>query len=106
MDMIYESSELFQYIGIITLIAYGIYILLATIEFFIEIFTKKFNFNYIKEISANFSVLIPNIGTEIITGSFFLIVFTYIAKLIPWSISNNCMSFIVCLILVDFLYYL
>lgn len=105
MDIIYESSDLFVYVGLITSLFFAVYLFLAVIEFFIEIHTGKFTLNYIKEISANISVLIPNIGTEIITGSFFLIIFVYIGNIIPWSITNNWMTFIVCLMLVDFLYY-
>jgi len=67
MDIIYESSELFVYVGLITSLFFAVYLFFALIE----IYTGKFTLNYIKEISVNISVLIPNSGTEIIIGSFF-----------------------------------
>lgn len=105
MDIIYDNIELFENIGFLTIIFYGIYLFLAIIEFFFEIYTKKFTFNYIKEVSANISVLIPYIITEIMTGTLFFVVFLYIENFIPWSIANNWMSFVLCVIIIDFLYY-
>jgi sterol desaturase/sphingolipid hydroxylase (fatty acid hydroxylase superfamily) len=105
MEIIYTYSELFENIGLLTLLSYSIYLIIATVEFLIEIYTKKLTFNYLKEISANLSVYIPFRLTEIVTGSLFLIIFTYIATLIPWSLQNNTLSFILCLVFVDFLYY-
>jgi len=105
MDMIYESSELFSKVGLLTSILTSLYLFLGLIEFFIEIITKKLTRDYIREISANVSVLIPNIISGILSGSFFYIIFTNISKVVFWNIPNNWISFILCLIFVDFLYY-
>ena len=78
---------------------------LAIIEFFYELYKKKITTWRLGEMWASFSVFIvaqffEKIGTVVFAGA---IIFT--AEFIPWEIPVNIWTTVLCLLVVDFLYY-
>ncbi|SHG28274.1 sterol desaturase family protein [Flagellimonas flava] len=78
---------------------------LAIVEFFYELYKKKINKWRLGEMWASFSVFIvaqffEKIGTLIFAGSFIVV-----AKFVPWEIPVNIWTTLLCLLFVDFLYY-
>ncbi|MEM9649625.1 MAG: sterol desaturase family protein [Bacteroidota bacterium] len=89
-------------------VLFGIFafsITLAIVEFFYELYKKKINKWRLGEMWASFSVFIvaqffEKIGTLIFAGSFIVV-----AKFVPWQIPVNVWTTLLCLLFVDFLYY-
>lgn len=93
----------------IGLIIYGIVafsLLLAVVEFFYELYKKKIDRWRLGEMWASFSVfivaqLMEKTSTLLFAGSLILI-----GSFIPWQIPVNVWTTLLCLIVVDFIYYL
>ncbi len=92
----------------ITLVIYLITsfsLLLAIAEFFYELYKKKINKWRLGEMWASFSVfivaqLMEKTSTLIFAGSIVVV-----GELIPWQIPVNNWTTVLCLLLVDFIYY-
>lgn len=92
-------------IGLIIYIMTGFSLLLAIVEFFYELYKKKINKWRLGEMWASFSVfivaeLMEKASTLIFAGSLILI-----GEFIPWEIPVNGWTTVLCLLLVDFVYY-
>lgn len=92
----------------IGLVLFGLFIFsmtLALVEFFYELYKKKITKWRLGEMWASFSVflvaqLTEKIGTVVFAGSFI-----FIAKYIPWQIPVNIWTTLLCILVIDFLYY-
>jgi len=92
----------------IELVLLGIFIFsmgLAIVEFFYELYKKKITKWRLGEMWASFSVFIiaqlfEKISTLIFVGAFFVV-----AEFIPWQIPVNIWTTLLCILLIDFLYY-
>ncbi|MEO0570298.1 MAG: sterol desaturase family protein [Bacteroidota bacterium] len=92
----------------IGLVLFGLFIFslaLAVVEFFYELYKKKITKWRLGEMWASFSVflvaqLTEKIGTVVFAGSFI-----FIAQFIPWQIPVNIWTTLLCILVVDFLYY-
>lgn len=78
---------------------------LAVVEFFYELYKKKITKWRLGEMWASFSVFIvaqlfEKISTFIFAGAFFVV-----AEFIPWQIPVNIWTTLLCLLLIDFIYY-
>ncbi|MDN5215142.1 sterol desaturase family protein [Fulvivirgaceae bacterium BMA12] len=90
------------------LVLWGIFIFsmgLAVVEFFYELYKKKITKWRLGEMWASFSVFIvaqlfEKISTFIFVGSFFVF-----AEFISWQIPVNIWTTILCILLIDFIYY-
>jgi len=81
-------------------------ITLAVIEFFYELYKKKITKWRLGEMWASFSVFIvaqffEKIGTIVFAGSIIVV-----SQFIPWQIPVNIWTTLLCLVVVDLLYYL
>lgn len=92
----------------IELVIFGIFLFsltLAIVEFFIELYKKKLNKWRLGEMWANFGVFIMAQLIEKTSNSIFVGAFFFVGSYIPWSIPVNIWTTLLCLILVDFVYY-
>ena len=92
-------------IGLVALILFIFAIGLASLEFIYELHKRKINKRRLGEMWASFSVFLvaqitEKMGTLVIT-----VVFYALSKLIPWHIPVNIWTTILCILLLDFLYY-
>jgi sterol desaturase/sphingolipid hydroxylase (fatty acid hydroxylase superfamily) len=92
-------------IGLIIYIILGFSLVLAVVEFFYELYKKKIDKWRLGEMWASFSVfivaqLMEKTSTLIFVGAFILV-----GELIPWQIPVNIWTTLLCLVLVDFIYY-
>ncbi|MEL7121305.1 MAG: sterol desaturase family protein [Bacteroidota bacterium] len=92
-------------IGLIIYIIISFSLLLAIAEFFYELYKKKINKWRLGEMWASFGVfiiaqLMEKSSTLIFIGAFF-----FVGEYIPWQIPVNIWTTLLCLILVDFIYY-
>jgi len=103
MEDIVKQME--ENIGLIIYIILGFSLVLAVVEFFYELYKKKIDKWRLGEMWASFSVfivaqLMEKTSTLIFVGAFILV-----GELIPWEIPVNIWTTVLCLILVDFIYY-
>lgn len=92
-------------IGLIIYAIIGFSLLLAVVEFFYELYKKKINKQRLGEMWASFGVfiiaqLLEKTSTLIFIGAFF-----FVGEKIPWQIPVNIWTTLLCLLLVDFIYY-
>ena len=80
-------------------------VVLALVEFGWELYTKKIDRNRLKEMGASIWVFLFNTLTERVGSVLYFLSFFWLAKLIPWQIPVNTWTAIVCLLVIDFLYY-
>lgn len=92
-------------IGLVVLIILAFSIGLAIVEFCYELYKKKINKWRLGEMWASFSVYIVAQLTEKISVVGFTAAFYFLAKYIPWQIPINIWTTILCILLIDFLYY-
>jgi sterol desaturase/sphingolipid hydroxylase (fatty acid hydroxylase superfamily) len=92
-------------IGLIIYAILGFSVILATVEFFYELYKKKINRWRLGEMWASFSVFLVAQVMEKASALVFIGAFFYVGELIPWQIPVNIWTTILCLILVDFIYY-
>jgi len=92
-------------IGLVILIIFGFSITLAIVEFFYELYKKKINKERLGEMWASFGVFIIAQLLEKTTSLIFVGAFIYVGEYIPWQIPVNIWTTLLCLILVDFVYY-
>lgn len=93
----------------VELVLLGIFLFsmsLAIVEFFYELYKKKIDKKRLGEMWASFSVflvsqLFEKTGTVIFAGSLI-----FMASFIPWEIPVNIWTSLLCLIVVDLLYYI
>lgn len=93
-------------IGWVLLAIFAFSMTLAVIEFFYELYKKKITKWRLGEMWASFSVyivaqLFEKISTFIFAGAFIVA-----SEFIPWQIPINIWTTLLCLLLVDFLYYI
>lgn len=103
MEAIIAKME--NHIGLVLLGMFVFSMGLAIVEFFYELYKKKITRWRLGEMWASFSVFIvaqffEKISTLIFAGAFFLI-----AEFIPWQIPVNIWTTLLCILLIDFLYY-
>ncbi len=103
MDEVIKSIE--EHIGLIIYVILGFSILLASVEFIYELYKKKINRWRLGEMWASFSVFLVAQFLEKTTTLVFVGSFLFIGELIPWQIPVNTWTTLLCLILVDFIYY-
>lgn len=92
-------------LNLIVISLLGFSVLLATIEFFYELYKKKIDRWRLGEMWASFSVFIGAQLTEKIGTYIFVAIFVKIAEWIPWEIPVNGWTAFLAILLVDFLYY-
>lgn len=92
-------------IGIVVLIILAFSLGLAVVEFIYELYKKKINRWRLGEMWASFSVFIVAQLTEKISVIGFTAAFYFLSKYIPWQVPINIWTTILCIILIDFLYY-
>ena len=78
---------------------------LAFIEFCYELYKKKINKWRLGEMWASFSVFIVAQLTEKMSTVAFAGAFYFLSTFIPWQIPVNIWTTILCIVLIDFLYY-
>lgn len=78
---------------------------LAILEFGYELYKKKINRWRLGEMWASFSVFLVDQLLDKSTTILFVGIFAYIGEQIPWEIPINIWTTLLCLILVDFVYY-
>ncbi len=103
MDAIVKNIE--ENIELIIYVILGFSIALATVEFFYELYKKKINLRRLGEMWASVSVflvaqLMEKTSTLIFAGAFLLV-----GNWIPWQIPVNIWTTLLCLVLLDFVYY-
>ncbi|MEM7186075.1 MAG: sterol desaturase family protein [Bacteroidota bacterium] len=101
-DIILKMEE---HIGLVLLAIFVFSMGLAVVEFFYELYQKKITKWRLGEMWASLSVFIvaqffEKIGTVIFAGAFY-----FIAQFIPWQIPVNIWTILLCILLIDFLYY-
>lgn len=92
-------------IGLVIFIIFGFSVGLALIEFCYELYKKKINKWRLGEMWASFSVFIVAQLTEKISLVIFTAGFYYISQYITWQIPITIWTTILCILLIDFLYY-
>ncbi|MEM6378572.1 MAG: sterol desaturase family protein [Bacteroidota bacterium] len=92
-------------IGLVILIIFGFSITLALVEFFYELYKKKINRWRLGEMWASFGVFIIAQFLEKSTTLIFVGAFIVVGEYIPWQVPVNAWTTLLCLILVDFIYY-
>lgn len=92
-------------IGIALFIILGFSIGLAIVEFIYELYKKKINRWRLGEMWASFSVYIVAQLTEKFSVIGFTAAFYFLSKYIPWQVPINIWTTILCILLIDFLYY-
>lgn len=92
-------------IGIALFIILGFSIGLAIVEFIHELYKKKINRWRLGEMWASFSVYIVAQLTEKFSVIGFTAAFYFLSKYIPWQVPINIWTTILCIVLIDFLYY-
>ncbi len=92
-------------IGLIVLIIFAFSMVLAIVEFCYEVYTKKINKWRLGEMWASFSVFLVAQLTEKIGTIAFAGAFLFISNYIPWEIPVNIWTTILCILVIDFLYY-
>ncbi|MEM8890993.1 MAG: sterol desaturase family protein [Bacteroidota bacterium] len=92
-------------IGLAVLIILAFSMGLAIVEFFYELYKKKINKWRLGEMWASFSVFLVAQLTEKISVVAFTGAFYFLSQYIPWQIPINIWTTILCILLIDFLYY-
>lgn len=103
MDVLIQKME--EDIGLVILIILGFSLALAIVEFGVELYKKKITKWRLGEMWASFSVFIVAQLTEKMSIAAFTAAFYYLSKIIPWEIPVNIWTTILCILLIDFLYY-
>ncbi|WP_044212006.1 sterol desaturase family protein [Flammeovirga sp. OC4] len=103
METIVKQME--DNIGLIIYIIIYLSLLLAIVEFFYELYKKKINKQRLGEMWASFGVFIIAQLLEKTSSLIFLGAFFFIGEYIPWQIPVNTWTTLLCLILIDFIYY-
>ncbi len=98
-------QEMEDHIGLAVLIIFAFSMGLAIVEFCYELYKKKINKWRLGEMWASFSVFIVAQLVEKISVVGFATAFYFLAKNIPWQIPINIWTTILCILLIDFLYY-
>lgn len=98
-------KQIENHIGLIIYILFGFSLLLAVVEFFYELYKKKINKWRLGEMWASFSVFIVAQLMEKLSTLVFMGAFIMVDEYIPWQIPINIWTTLLCLILLDFLYY-
>jgi len=103
MEDIIKTME--ENINLIISVIFIFSILLAIVEFFWELYRKKINKWRLGEMWASFGVfiiaqLMEKTSTLIFVGAFF-----FLGEYVPWQIPVNIWTTLLCLLLVDFIYY-
>lgn len=92
-------------IGLVAIIILIFSLGLALVEFIYELYKKKINKWRLGEMWASLSVYIVAQITEKASIIGFTTAFYFLSKYIPWQIPINIWTTILCIILIDFLYY-
>ncbi len=92
-------------IGLVVLIILTFSIGLAIVEFFYELYKKKITKWRLGEMWASLSVYIVAQLTEKLSVVGFTTAFYFLAKYIPWEVPINIWTTLLCILLIDFLYY-
>ena len=92
-------------IGIALLIIIVFSIGLAIVEFIYELYKKKIDKWRLGEMWASFSVFIVAQITEKLNVISFTAAFYFLSKYIPWQVPINIWTTILCILLIDLLYY-
>ena len=92
-------------IGIVIFLILVFSVGLAIVEFFYELYKKKITKWRLGEMWASFSVFIVAQLTEKISVVAFTAAFYLLSQYIPWQIPINIWTTILCILLIDFLYY-
>ncbi|MDT7831317.1 sterol desaturase family protein [Flavobacteriaceae bacterium S356] len=92
-------------IGIALFIIIVFSIGLAIVEFIYELYKKKINKWRLGEMWASFSVFIVAQITEKFSVIGFTAAFYFLSKYIPWQVPINIWTTILCILLIDLLYY-
>lgn len=92
--------------GLIIYLIFGFSILLAVVEFFYELYKKKINKWRLGEMWASFGVFLIAQLLEKSTTLLFAGALIWAAEYIPWQIPVNIWTTLLCLIVLDFVYYL
>ncbi|MEM6804474.1 MAG: sterol desaturase family protein [Bacteroidota bacterium] len=103
MEQIIKQME--DNIGLVIFLIFGFSMALAIVEFFYELYKKKINKWRLGEMWASFGVFIIAQLLEKSTSLIFVGAFFWLAEFIPWQIPVNIWTSLLCLILVDFVYY-
>lgn len=103
MEEIIKQTE--DNIGLLIFIIYIFSVLLGVVEFCYELYQKKINKQRLGEMWASLGVfimaqLMEKISTLIFVGAFILV-----GEYVPWQIPVNTGTTLLCLVLVDFIYY-
>ncbi len=92
-------------IGLYIFIIFTFSITLAAVEFFYELYKKKIDKQRLGEMWASFGVFMIAQLLEKSTALIFVGAFFLVGEYIPWQIPVNVWTTLICLILVDFIYY-
>ncbi len=92
-------------IGLAIFIIFAFSIGLALIEFCYELYQKKITKWRLGEMWASFSVFLVAQLTEKISVVAFTGAFYYLSTFIPWEVPINIWTTLLCVLLIDFLYY-
>jgi len=103
MEDIIKTTE--ENINLLISVIFIFSIILAVVEFFWELYKKKINIWRLGEMWASFSVFIIAQLLEKTSSLVFLGAFFFIGEYIPWQIPVNMWTTLLCLLLVDFVYY-
>ncbi|MEM6631969.1 MAG: sterol desaturase family protein [Bacteroidota bacterium] len=103
MDELIQKME--NDVGLVVFIILAFSLGLAFIEFCYELYKKKITKWRLGEMWASFSVYIVAQLTEKVSVVAFTAAFFYVSKFIPWQIPVNIWTTILCILLIDFLYY-
>ncbi len=80
-------------------------VLLAFVEFIVELRKKKIDKWRLKEMGASFGVFIPQALTESAGVAIMSGIFIWVAGFIPWKIPVNGYTMVLAVVVIDFLYY-
>ncbi|MEL6252265.1 MAG: sterol desaturase family protein [Bacteroidota bacterium] len=92
-------------IGLAVLIILAFSMGLAVVEFFYELYKKKINKWRLGEMWASFSVFLVAQLTEKVSVVAFTGAFYFLSQYISWQVPINIWTTILCILLIDFLYY-
>ena len=103
MEEVVKTIE--ENIGLIIYLITGFSLILAIVEFFYELYKKKINRWRLGEMWASFSVFIVAQLFEKSSALIFAGTLVLVGEWIPWQVPVNNWTTLLCLILVDFVYY-
>ncbi|MEX0289078.1 MAG: sterol desaturase family protein [Flavobacteriaceae bacterium] len=98
-------TKMEEHIGLAVLLILIFSLGLAMTEFAYELYKRKISRWRLGEMWASFSVFLVAQLTEKITVISFAGAFYYLSKFIPWQIPINIWTTLLCILVIDFLYY-